>query len=328
MLASMPRSFGSRPPFSFFSPARGLSAARSGAAAAPRQPLELPLALHLEEVSARARFGHDLASLTVHRREAPADAPRAAPPPLSVTTAPIQRAKQRARKIGFAATPQVRSPHRIGKDKRRRDLGVGASRRLTYTEGQHGNKKREQKRLSSLYHIAVSGTTHESEHSIGFEPINRSSGLKRGKASRARALENRAPAYQEVKALHRQHIGTGSRSVKDLSGFNAAAYREAQRKLIEAGDVSSAVQLNQLGYAFAPTLRSSAGTPKGKAATDSYDTMVKNFTSLTYAQGDTNQSVSVSPTQQAEMHLARSTAISGKWPTAEEIESAKKLFGK
>jgi hypothetical protein len=123
-------------------------------------------------------------------------------------------------------------------------------KRGIYGPGMHGSKKKEQRRLSDTYGINVTGDTHESEHTVGFEPLNQSSGLKRGKEHRAKSLENRAPAYQEVKELHRDHIGTGTTNTRDESGMNSHEYRQAQRSLIETGDVSSAVQLNQLGYAF------------------------------------------------------------------------------
>lgn len=193
--------------------------------------------------------------------------------------------------------------------------------------GTHGAKQQEQKRLTSLLKnaIKVSGSTHESEHTIGYEPLAR--GLKRGSGGRARRLENMAPAYQEVKALHRGHIGTGMHSTADASGFTSAEYRDTQRSLVEAGDVSSAVQINQLGYAFDPTFATRAATLEGQAAQESYNTMVENMDQVTYDQGGSDATASVSPEQKAEMYLARIAAVSGQWPTAKEIDDAKKRFG-
>ncbi len=187
--------------------------------------------------------------------------------------------------------------------------------RNSYSIGQHGAKKREQDRLTKEYGFKVSGKTHESEHPVGFEPLNQTSGLKRNTPGRASDLENKAPAYQEMEPLHSAHIGTGTRNSRDASGFNSTEYRDTQRSLIESGDISSAVQINQLGYAFNPAFRQGMNTAKGRAATDSYQTMVKNMNSVTYAQGSQDINVPVDRRQQQEMLLGREAALTGKWPT-------------
>ncbi len=184
-----------------------------------------------------------------------------------------------------------------------------------YSPGQHGYKKSEQQRLSQQYGFPVSGNTHQSEHSIGFEPLNRTSGSGRGTSGRATQLENRAPAYQEMHKPHRDHIGTGMTPNKNASGFNSQSYRDDQRRLLESGDVSSAVQINQLGYAFDPNFRSKANTPQGLAATNSYNTMVNNMQRVEYAQGASNVAVPVNRLQQQEMLLARQAATTGEWPS-------------
>ena len=116
----------------------------------------------------------------------------------------------------------------------------------SYVIGQHGAKRREQRRLTEMYGERVSGRTHESEHTIGFAPLNETSGTKRGGSKIIRQLEKDAWAYQEEKPLHRAHIGTGTQNTPDLSGFNSDTYRETQRTLVEQGHISSAVQVNQL----------------------------------------------------------------------------------
>ena len=196
-----------------------------------------------------------------------------------------------------------------------------------YQIGQHGAKSREQKRLKALYNITVSGDTHESEHTVGYEPIARSSGEKRGVGSRARGLENSAPAYQEVKRFHRDHIGTGTHSTPDNSGFNSEGYRAAQRSLVESGDVGSAVQLNQLGYAFDDDFKNIHSTPGGKAATDSFDTMVSGMSKLTYAKDDMDVETPIDAKARAEMYLSRRAAITGKFPTRDEENVARRKFG-
>jgi len=183
-----------------------------------------------------------------------------------------------------------------------------------HSPGQHGYKKHEQKRLTNQQGTRVSGNTHESEHPVGFEPLNQTTGLKRGTSGRAQRLENEAPAYQEVKELHTAHIGTGTKNQADASGFNSDSYRKTQRSLIESGDISSAVQVNQLGYAFNPNNKNTANTPKGKAANDSFKTMANNMNSFTYGQGNNDVRVNVNERQRQEMLLGREAAQTGKWP--------------
>lgn len=199
--------------------------------------------------------------------------------------------------------------------------------RTTYILGQHGAKGREQKRLSKRYGIKVTGSTHESEHTIGFEPLNQTSGIKRGTAGRIRTLENKAPAYQEYKPLHRDHIGTGTTNTVDKSGFNSHTYRQYQRSLVESGDVSSAVQLNQLGYSFDPKFKKLSSTPEGKSANDSFNTMVENMEGVTYAKDTNDVNVNVDAKQRAEMHLSRIAAQTGKYPTEEQENEVRKKYG-
>lgn len=187
-------------------------------------------------------------------------------------------------------------------------------KRTKYEPGQHGGRKHEQKRLTSEFDFKVSGTTHESEHTVGFAPINNGTGLERGSGGRARQLENRAPAYQEEKHQHRAHIGTGTRSRADESGMNSHDYRAGQRAFLEASDVSSAVQLNQLGYAFQEGFQND-DSPEAKASDDSFQRMAAHLRGLTYAQGARDVTVPIDDKQRIEMQLSRQTARSGKWPT-------------
>jgi len=231
---------------------------------------------------------------------------------------------------------------------------IRPGRRIKYTSGMHGGKQTEQRRLSRIYGFRVTGKTHESEHTIGFEPLNQTSGMTRGVEDEAKVLENTAWAYQEIKGLHSKHIGTGNKTKNiDDSGFNAISYRNTQRKLLESGDVSSAVQINQLGYAFLMgrdkqkkdenkdgTENTSKNenenmdmgvkiysSPEGKAANDSYDQMITNMDEVTYAQGDKFVDVPVDAKQKAEMYLARRAMITGKFPTVEEENAAREKFG-
>ena len=202
---------------------------------------------------------------------------------------------------------------------------------MKYAIGQHGAKRREQRRLSRAHGERVTGKTHESEHTIGFAPLNQSAEGKRGKTKASRKLEKEAWAYQEVKSFHREHIGTGTQLTPDASGFTSDTYRQTQRDLIEEGNVSSAVQINQLGYAFLPKFTAKPDAPNRRAANDSFEHMVRNMDRVDYAEGKSIERVIVTAEDRAEMYLSRLVANGqgegkGGWPSKEQIKTAKKLF--
>ncbi len=186
---------------------------------------------------------------------------------------------------------------------------------------EHGAKKKEQERLTEDFGHKVSGKTHESEHTIGYEPLAQTGNLKRGGSPRARDLENHAPAYQESAPMHRAHIGTGTTNQRDGSGLNSHEYRGAQRSLLESGDVSSSVQMNQLGYAHNPDFQAEKGW-QADAADSSYGHMVTGMNNVSYASGKGEKSASVSPMQQVEMLAARGAARTGQWPNRDDLKNA------
>lgn len=296
------------------------------------------------------------------RHQTPAPAPGSRLPPVRPfapvppsPAAPVQRSVGAGHSFGRirvdqpgarTATPGDSSApiQAYGPVRRRRTRTSGYhpyARRTTYRPGQHGYKTQEQRRLTGKFGSRVSGATHQSEHPIGFEVINRTSGLPRGGTGlprgssdrkRVRDLENLAPAYQEEHQLHRDHIGTGSRGTVGPHGWNAQTYRDDQRTALEAGDPALAVQLNQLGYAFDPNFQSSSGTAKDQAD-DSYQTMVQNFPGFSYARGTQNVQVGVTQRQKAEMHLAREVARGsfrqnrGGFPSKQQENQVRRLYG-
>lgn len=204
--------------------------------------------------------------------------------------------------------------------------------RQTYPPGRHGAKKREQGRLSKApYHLPVTGTTHESEHPIGFEPIYRSGKGKRGKSKRAKRIENTAPAYQEVNALHRDHIGTGTHGAADASGFDSDSYRASQRALLEAQTPGVAIQINQLPYAFDPRFRHDPALPNVplEQANDSFAQMVSEVDSFQFANDYTDpatgmhverdQLVRFDSGDALEMLASRATAQLGRYLSSAEV---------
>lgn len=126
----------------------------------------------------------------------------------------------------------------------------------TFSIGQHGYKKKEQNHLGNKYKIKITGANpktpnefrFESEHVIGFDVLKSNIADKRGSNTALRALENKAPAYQEIYNNHRTHIGTGTKNAADQSGMNSSMYRASQRTAMEEEMPSNAVQLNVMGY--------------------------------------------------------------------------------
>jgi Agrobacterium VirD5 protein/OTU-like cysteine protease len=182
--------------------------------------------------------------------------------------------------------------------------------REEYSDGTHGAKKREQKRLKT------SGATYESEHVVGYEVFAR--GLERGGSQFARTVENHAPAYQEARNFHRAHIGTGTWKHNHPSGDSSQSYRDAQRRLMEAEQAGNAVQLNQRYYAHQPGF--SSKNPDLAKADDSFQSMAKNAPHfpLWEEENERWRRIVPTPVERAEMSLARMTARSGRFPSVQD----------
>ncbi|MBB5854401.1 RHS repeat-associated protein [Amycolatopsis umgeniensis] len=198
----------------------------------------------------------------------------------------------------------------------------------SYADGTHGAKKREQNRLTGKYdnelkadgREKVSGQSHESEHPIPYEAIGRGSGGARGSSHAQKDIENHAWAYQEAKPAHASHQGTGNKGTEGGSGFTGKSYRDAERNAIEAGDPNTAIQLNQLDYAFQKPFKDTNNTLDGKIADDSYHKMIDDAHAsgkgLTYSTGPgtTATTPPLSDLDRRELHLTRDAVRDGEWP--------------
>ncbi|EME60116.1 RHS repeat-associated core domain-containing protein [Amycolatopsis decaplanina] len=206
----------------------------------------------------------------------------------------------------------------------------------SYLDGTHGAKTREQNRLTAKYdndlktdgREKVSGASHESEHPIPYEAIGRGSGGARGSSHDQKDLENHAWAYQEAKPAHKSHIGTGNKGDQDLtegsnnpSAFkNSQSYRDSERNALEIGDPNTAIQLNQLDYAFRDGFKNTNNTLDGKIADDSYHKMIDDAHAsgkgLTYSTGPgtTATTPPLSSHDVKELHMTRDTIRTGEWP--------------
>lgn len=176
--------------------------------------------------------------------------------------------------------------------------------------GTYGHRKADQRDFHTT------GRTHQAEHVVGFDVLNQYNGFKR-KSREGRDYENALPAYQEEYIFHRAHTGTGNKRKIDESGFNTPMYRNAQKVLTDNGDFSSAVQLNQLGYAFLPEFSSS---PYGTAADQSFLRMVRVPNVPVPNAGHTGYaSRPLKVDESVEMAVSRYTARTKEWPTKRDI---------
>jgi len=181
-------------------------------------------------------------------------------------------------------------------------LGAADTGRSKYAPGTHGAKGREQKRLESTFGQKVSGSTHESEHPIGNSVLIETADAKRGKNQLVKDVENHAPAYQEYKQLHRDHINTGSNKTGENYGFDHTdKYREHQRAALLEGNAGNAVQLNQLDYAFNPEFKNKQDDVATKQANSSFVHMVNNMKSLGFVDDGEHTTIDVSADERAEM---------------------------
>jgi hypothetical protein len=214
------------------------------------------------------------------------------------------------------------------------------------TEGTYAGRENEKKRLG----IVTGSGTHESEHIVGFDVAHPDEIRKK-----SREAEGGMPAYYEVRKYHRGHAGTGSSGreeptdrekarkwaderderAKKTGWPSSADYRRDQRTTLtdpvarkEGTSLSNAYQLNQLGYAH--QWESAGVRPSGDEAdkaNDSYNYMVRIDPGLEHSLTGTPVTDYLGPHGQAEAYLARKTVLSGKRPTQNEIDDARKMFG-
>lgn len=108
-------------------------------------------------------------------------------------------------------------------------------------------------------------------------------------------LEDAGLAYQENDFNHKAHVGTGGRpkegEIPSAMNDNSMFVTE-QKSLIRSGNVSDAIQLNQLGYAHSPTFVSSrtggdaTEAAKNEIADDSYLTSIRDIDSIILIAND------------------------------------------
>lgn len=245
---------------------------------------------------------------------------------------PARRKRSIGRKVHKSVTPS------------QKQVLAKKTSRISAKQGTHGFKKYEQALLTSLFGSGVSGSTHESEHAIGFAVLN-NSGISR---KALLSFENALPAYQERKAMHRGHIGTGThrKETIDSHGFDTdRQYRTHQyaafcdEALSNGTDgyqtgVSNAIQLNQLGYSglyksISPTDIATTQSNKSfyNMAKEMVGTKVPYYPHTHTSTPIQRFSPPVSSEAATEMILSRLAMQTGHFPSVSVENRVRNMFG-
>lgn len=185
--------------------------------------------------------------------------------------------------------------------------------------GTYGYRRQDQR------DFGTTGRTHEAEHAVGFAPANQNNTFPRN-SREGRLYENALPAYQEERRFHRQHIGTGTRTQTDAAGFNSTTYRNAQQTLMDNGDFATAVQLNQLDYAFMPGFQTA---PMGTPADQSFIRMASvPFFPVPNAGGSGYHAVPRTEQDRVEMEASRLTVRTVQYPTNSDLYRIRHQIGR
>lgn len=185
--------------------------------------------------------------------------------------------------------------------------------------GTYGYRRQDQR------DFGTTGRTYEAEHAVGFAPANRNNPFTR-KSKEGRLYEDALPAYQEKRPFHRQHIGTGNKTQTDASGFNSTTYRNAQQTLVDNGEYATAVQLNQLDYAF---MQGFQADPMGTPADQSFTRMASvPFFPAPNAGGRGYHAVPRTEEDRVNMEAARLAARTGQWPTESDLYRIRHQIGR
>lgn len=266
---------------------------------------------------------------------------------------PVRQKKGRQKTSKYKTQKKTDSGGKKHKQRVQKSRALSAvlnRRRMAAAIGTHGYKHSEQKRLSKIFKVRITGSTFESEHAVGFAAANTTNKRRQ----ELRDYENALPAYQEAKPMHRQHIGTGSNTWENVEigkngewlrgfrfGFGRRAkpciesgdefYRRSQRQALDEHRVGNAIQLNQLGYSVMYQHAPWRNQRDVAKADSSFAQMVINLTKFPYPyvppENGKQTMITVTPEEQAEMILSRLTMAGASYPSY-EVENAVRRFFK
>jgi hypothetical protein len=200
------------------------------------------------------------------------------------------------------------------------------------SDGSFRTQDQEKARLQNKYDIIISGNDFEHEHIIGVKVLigNSDEKIFRDKGE-GKEFTQAAPAYYEIKELHRKHAGTGTGPIADK-------FREKINQLMLKGDVAGAIIENIKEYGAMKEfkifykkdhLTHEFINEKAKIADDSFSHMIKhNPQFFMYIDGKTVKKFSLKEDDKFKIILSRNEVIKGGNLTAGELKKLKQSWGK
>jgi hypothetical protein len=200
------------------------------------------------------------------------------------------------------------------------------------SDGSFRTQDQEKARLQNKYDIVISGNDFEHEHIIGVKVLigNSDEKMLRDKGE-GKEFTQAAPAYYEIKELHRKHAGTGTGPIADK-------FREKINQLMLKGDVAGAMIENIKEYGVMKEFKSVYKkdhlthefiNEKAKIADDSFSHMIKhNPQFFMYIDGKTVKKFSLKEDDKFKIILSRNEAIKGGNLTAGELKKLKQSWEK
>ncbi|CAF1411613.1 unnamed protein product [Adineta steineri] len=184
------------------------------------------------------------------------------------------------------------------------------------SDGTYRKRHHEKVRLKEEENRTITRESHEAEHVVPYRVmagnLDSKSKIPRDSTD-GRQIENDSPAYYEQKGAHRQQAGTGS-------GAKATEYcKSIDDALRVEQNPSIAFQVATSEYASIPGFAENAQTPDGKAASNSYQHMLKKTPHIPLRKPDgSTTNVEVLNIHREEALAARFVAESRRYPTPRE----------
>ncbi|MGL5389088.1 MAG: hypothetical protein ACRDCA_25010 [Serratia sp. (in: enterobacteria)] len=231
------------------------------------------------------------------------------------------------------------------------------------TQGAHGNRKNEVLRLYGNKGVPmvtksrdgnsnkkppnpkpILSSEHTILHTVSAQGLGRGDNIHATDSLKTtvKKIENLGHAYQEYDEAHRKHIGSRNGELyhnhevgvnpmteaeylaRETVTNNFATYADTQRSLLHSDDVSSAIQINQMGYfsdssELADLVRNNS---ESQRTHDSFYHSVSVKDSYYYLKSDSEVvRVDVTNTNKIEMILSRLMGVLGRIPSNKELKN-------
>ena len=200
------------------------------------------------------------------------------------------------------------------------------------SDGSYGTREQEKARLQNKFDKEITGNEFEHEHIIGVNVLIRNSDerLNRDKGE-GKKIEKLAPAYYEIKELHRKHVGTGT-------GPNADKFRDKINEFMIQDNVAGAMIENVREYGEMKEFRAFYKkdpitnefiNDNAKIADDSFNHMIKKNPKFSmFISGKTVKEFSLRDDDKFKIITARHEAMKGTKLSINEIKNLKQFWDK